>query len=338
MDNTSIVICGQKFDIGTRVVLWDEPKGLNGYDESKASFVEEDRQTGKKIKKIISGKRYGNRTLFKKLDFEGLKKEVTQFFIHHSGLYHSDTTFNVLHNERKLSVHFILDDDGTLYQTLDLVEKALHGGKNNACSIGIEVDCRANASKLPDAYDPYHQSKHCVLPHNKKIDKVQGSWIIGYEFTDAQYCTLIKLAMKLCEIFPKLNNGSVFRKAMADFPRDKYGRIKKEIIKEPTKHCGFICHYHASENKIDPLAFDDWRFLMGVRDGDPMKKITNELFRWSQRQKALFQLGYNIATIDGVFGPNTAAALKAFQKDNGVKENGWGPKTESCILWNLNKI
>ena len=154
--NTSIVICGQKYDIGTRVVLWDESKGLNGYSQNKSVITEEDRKTGKKTTKTISGRRYGNRTLFK-LDLPGLQKIVTQFFLHHSGLYHSDTTFNVLHNERKLSVHFILDDDGTLYQTLDLVECAWHGGKSNKCSVGIEIDSRAMANQKPDAYSEYNQ-------------------------------------------------------------------------------------------------------------------------------------------------------------------------------------
>lgn len=261
--NTSIVICGQKFDIGTRVVLWDEKNGLNGYDQSKVVVYEEDRKTGKKIAKTISGKRYGSRTL-KKLDFVGLQNVVTQFFLHHSGLYHSSTTFNVLHNERKLSVHFILDDDGTLYQTLDLVESAWHGGKSNAFSVGIEIDSRALANKQPDAYDEYHQKKHNVLPRNKVKDNIHGNVILGYDYNDNQYNTLIKLGKKLVEVFPKMSKN-IMGEVVADFPRGADGTIEKKMIKDPAKHCGFICHYNWSENKVDPISFDHERFLFGVR-------------------------------------------------------------------------
>jgi len=34
--------------------------------------------------------------------------------------------FKVLHDHRDLSVHFMLDLDGTIYQTLDLKERAWH--------------------------------------------------------------------------------------------------------------------------------------------------------------------------------------------------------------------
>lgn len=269
--NTSIVICGQKFDIGTRVVLWDEKNGLNGYDQSRVVVYEEDRKTGKKKEKIISGKRYDGRS-FKKLNLSALQSIITQFFLHHSGLYHSDTTFNVLHNERKLSVHFILDDDGTLYQTLDLVECAWHGGKNNTCSVGIEIDSRAMANQKPDAYDEYHQKKNRVLPRNKVLDNVHGDWIIGYDYNDNQYNTLIRLGKALTDVFPKINNRPIEDKMIADFPRDVYGKIEKKMIPNPIKHCGFICHFHVSENKVDPISFDFNRFLEGIYKNDPNQK------------------------------------------------------------------
>ncbi len=42
MENTSIIVCGKKFDIGTRVVLWNEKNGLNGYDTSTIINKEQD--------------------------------------------------------------------------------------------------------------------------------------------------------------------------------------------------------------------------------------------------------------------------------------------------------
>jgi tetratricopeptide (TPR) repeat protein len=39
-------------------------------------------------------------------------------------------------------------------------------------------------------------------------------------------------------------------------------------------------------------------------------------------QTALNVLGYNIGTPDGVFGPRTASAIQAYQKDRGLPETG----------------
>ena len=330
MDNTSIVVCGQKFDIGTRVILWNEKSGLNAYSEAKVVTQEQDRQTGKTITTTIVGKRYGKRSVLP-VDFAKLQSIVTQFFIHHSGLYHSSSTFEVLQNERKLSVHFILDDDGTLYQTLDLVECAWHGGKNNGYSVGIETDNRALADGVSDAYDKYHCDKYKVTTHEKRMDRVQKNFINGYVFTDKQYATLIRLGKALMEIFPKI-------KSNPDFPRDLKGRVVKEALVDSSKHCGFIGHYHASASKIDPISFDFERFLLGVKNNNPNQPSSCVPHSdWKSRQQALTDLGYTPGPIDGSFGPKTSAALKAFQKDNNVNESDWGPKTEFAINWNLKR-
>ena len=36
-------------------------------------------------------------------------------------------------------MHFLLDLDGTIYQTLDLKERALHVGASNTRSVGVEI-------------------------------------------------------------------------------------------------------------------------------------------------------------------------------------------------------
>src|ERR1035437_5473501 len=54
--------------------------------------------------------------------------------------------FKVLHDGRGLSVHFMLDLDGTVYQTLDLKERAWHATTSNSRSVGIEI---ANMGAYP---------------------------------------------------------------------------------------------------------------------------------------------------------------------------------------------
>ena len=87
-ENTSIVICGEKINIGTRVVLWNEPGGLSAYDSS-------------------AGKKYSARSLLKpNPTLDQLKGMVTQLFFHHTGNRTAESTQETL-EERKLSVHII---------------------------------------------------------------------------------------------------------------------------------------------------------------------------------------------------------------------------------------
>ena len=70
---------------------------------------------------------------------ESLRERVTQFVVHYDVCTTSKRCFEVLHDVRGLSVHFLLDIDGTLYQTLDLMHRARHAGIANDASIGIEI-------------------------------------------------------------------------------------------------------------------------------------------------------------------------------------------------------
>ncbi len=58
--------------------------------------------------------------------------------LHYDVTAYSRTTFQVLHDYRGLSVHFMLDVDGTIYQTLDLKERAYHAGTANSRSVCVK--------------------------------------------------------------------------------------------------------------------------------------------------------------------------------------------------------
>lgn len=326
MDNTSIVICGEKYNIGTRVVLWNEKNGLNGYDMSKYSTENQDRKTGKDVVTTVKGKRYSQRSVIKKVDRNWVNKYVTQFFLHHSGLYHSADTYDVLHKQRGLSVHFILDDDGTLYQTLDVREKAWHGGGCNKTSVGIEIDSRASVTKCPNAYDQAHQKKYRVGPRKIIVDNIHGVNIRGYDYSDGQYNALIKLGKVLCDQLdiPK------------DFPRSN-GKIIKGIIKDFSKYKGIMCHYNITENKIDPISLDYDRFLKGIGGNtNVIQNIFNDtidLRDWMGRQEGLLELGYHPGPIDGICGKTTKDALKSFQQSVSLNVTGeWDEITKVTMM------
>ena len=72
-------------------------------------------------------------------DLATLQDVVDQFVIHFDVCGTSRRCFGVLHDERGLSVHFMLDLDGTIYQTLDLKESAWHATQANSRSVGVEI-------------------------------------------------------------------------------------------------------------------------------------------------------------------------------------------------------
>ncbi|MEI9866259.1 MAG: peptidoglycan recognition family protein [Limisphaerales bacterium] len=79
-------------------------------------------------------------------DLPMLQSVVDQFVMHFDVCGTSRTCFLVLQDHRDLSVHFMVDVDGTVYQTLDLKERAWHATTSNDRSIGVEI---ANIGAYP---------------------------------------------------------------------------------------------------------------------------------------------------------------------------------------------
>ena len=72
-------------------------------------------------------------------DLPLLQRVVDQFVVHFDVSGTSRECFKTLHDLRGLSVHFMLDLDGTIYQTLDVKERAWHATTSNTRSVGIEI-------------------------------------------------------------------------------------------------------------------------------------------------------------------------------------------------------
>ncbi len=155
-----IVAAGQFVHSGTPVVLWMDPGGYDAYRvERRFSPLEksdwENSQT--EVRELTSPNRYNlrrnglstnelERVRGGGWDLPTLQRVVDQFVIHFDACGTSRQCFNVLQDHRDLSVHFMLDLDGTIYQTLDLKERAWHATSSNSRSIGIEI---ANIGAYP---------------------------------------------------------------------------------------------------------------------------------------------------------------------------------------------
>ncbi|MEM9373785.1 MAG: peptidoglycan recognition family protein, partial [Planctomycetota bacterium] len=144
-----IMVAGQLFHTGVPVVLWTDQGGYDAYRVERR-FARRDASSWAEISGALSTpNRYGQRlTGDDAFDervrgggwaLEDLRGVIDQFVLHYDVCGTSRTCFRVLHDMRGLSVHFMLDIDGTIYQTLDVKERAWHATKSNTRSVGIEI-------------------------------------------------------------------------------------------------------------------------------------------------------------------------------------------------------
>jgi len=288
-----IVAAGQFFHTGTPVVLWMDPGGFDAYRVERrfSAITNADwKDSAAEVPALHNPNRYDLRRGLTDgeiarvrgggWDLPTLQKYVDQFVIHYDDAGTSRNCFKTLQDERGLSVHFLLDLDGTVYQTLDLKERAWHATISNSRSVGVEI---ANIGAFPPAADrplqtwyargtngptriilpsaggiqperTPHFTGHPVRP-DPVVGVVQGQTLEQYDFTPQQYQALIHLTAALCRIFPKMN---------CDYPRDASGQLinHKLSAEEWQNYAGVLGHYHIQSDKVDPGPAFQWDYMI----------------------------------------------------------------------------
>lgn len=193
-------------------------------------------------------------------DIGQLRKLVRQFVVHHDGCDSSETCFHVLHDERSLSAHFLIDADGTIYQTLDLAFAAFHAEAMNECSLGVEL---CNRGALPSRADPRFERERQLATRQGRQSceaTIHGHHREMWTFTDPQYTALGELASVLLDLLPNLPKTYPQQAGTKD--------VIPTTITDARRFSGFLGHYHASLKKWDPGSFCFPR-LMSLIKGQP---------------------------------------------------------------------
>jgi N-acetyl-anhydromuramyl-L-alanine amidase AmpD len=284
------MVCGQLFHTTTKVVLWTDPGGYDAYRVEKRFSPEGENRppagananasergdarynlrrpglTAEQVERVRGGG----------WDLPLLQKVVDQFVIHYDVCGTSRRCFEVLQDKRGLSVHFMLDLDGTLYQTLDLKERAWHATIANSRSVGIEI---ANMGAWPvgkpnplgewyqaaadgqlrlvdpqagKIVDPIDFSRGLHPARNELIvGTIQGQKLEQYDLTPQQYEALAKLTATLCTVFPRIR---------CDYPRDEMGKVVPHKLPNDqlANYHGILGHYHVQTDKTDPGPAFQW--------------------------------------------------------------------------------
>jgi N-acetyl-anhydromuramyl-L-alanine amidase AmpD len=297
-----IVVCGQLYHTTTRVILWTDPGGYDAYRVERR-FAARDQPVTASVPKAgqaanaatRGAPRYGMRTrgLTREQiervrgggwDLPLLQTVVDQFVIHFDAVGTSRRCFEVLQDRRGLSVHFMLDLDGTIYQCLDVKESAFHATIANGRSIGIEIaNIGAHTPSTSDALDLWYRpdphgrvrivdpSGHQAATGTARVEgrrpirnerivgTVQGQQLEQYDFTPEQYEALTRLTATLCTLFPKIR---------CEYPRDEQGALIRHKLPDDqlAAYQGILGHYHVQTNKVDPGPAFQWdRVIDGAK-------------------------------------------------------------------------
>jgi hypothetical protein len=250
----AIAVGGRLFDIGTRVIRWNQPGGFDGYTRAREDWDEEDRKTGKIVHHTIKGPRYSSRAW----QGDPLRK-IRQLLLHHTGGDGPDpaSMYQTLWNRRKLSVQFSAEDDGRIFQYLDAKECAWHGGALNGASIGCECALFPDVNADPDYYSPAGCARRHNLPHDKDVETIQGVTRPVYLMPPGQVEAVARLCAGLWVALGVLRPGDPLFAAPPLFPRlGTPPAIPSSVIPKPKDHAGLITHYHATVHKWDPAGVD----------------------------------------------------------------------------------
>ncbi|MBK7878150.1 MAG: N-acetylmuramoyl-L-alanine amidase [Planctomycetes bacterium] len=283
-----IVVCGERVSIGAPVVLWTQFPGYDSYQLVPDPAAKKDLQPGEAPPMVLAYEPGRSRKLGDGMaevlvapasrDRASLAAVVDQFVLHYDVCGVSRTCHKVL-RERGLSVHFMLDVDGTIYQTMDLADTAWHATKSNPRSIGIEIaNMGAYPSKAAPVFAEWYArddaGTYLRLPERLRGGGVRTEGFVGrparqelvsgtiqktvyhqYDFTPEQYASLAKLSAALCRALPRIQ---------PDAPRDAQGKVTNAVLSDAEweRFRGILGHYHVQLNKQDPGPAFDWEFFL----------------------------------------------------------------------------
>ena len=195
-----------------KVVLWSEDGGLSLNTKNYRSYFE--------------------------------KRKINSFVNHWDVCLNSKSCANVL-NRRGLSVHFLIDNDGTIYQLCDINHLCYHaGGKVNPSSIGVEIS---------NAYYPKYQGWYEKNGFGKR-PIISGERVHDSSMKDFTGFYPVQL-QALQALWKSIHDGVGIP---LECPVDASGNTLKKVDAKCARGTfkGFISHYHITRKKIDCAGLD----------------------------------------------------------------------------------
>ena len=221
-----IVHNGHFYPIDWDVVLWDNPSAL--------------------------ASNYG--TFY---NYAGKEDRRPTFFVNHWDVCLSSKSCSSILDKRGISVHFCIDNDGTIHQLLDTQHGAWHAGGHewNHKSIGVEIS---------NAFYPKYQD-HYVRHGFGERPTIKGAVVHGNKVEDhlGFYPVQLQAAQALWKAISEVHDIPL------EYPKDKDGNLDTGVNKECVDgdFKGFCNHYNLTTRKIDCAGMKLDRLINEVKNG-----------------------------------------------------------------------
>jgi N-acetyl-anhydromuramyl-L-alanine amidase AmpD len=205
-------------------------------------------------------------------DLARLKDVVNKIVLHTDVARTAADCFRIL-VEEGLSSHFIIDWDGTIYQTCDPMYTTLHAGEVNKLAIGFDLN-----NVLPNLAAKGYSSvtyagEMAMVPGVTGIDDPQSPFYrprgtrrkvinriecMSYGYCDAQYTAFLAVLKALLKVLPNIKPYP---------PMDESGQVILNVIDDYLGFEGIMAHWHISATRWDPGPEFDWdRMVAGLAE------------------------------------------------------------------------
>lgn len=172
-----------------------------------------------------------------------LRRAPNMFVTHFDVCLSSKSCFDVL-KQRNLSVHFMIDNDGTIYQTLDTKHVAWHAAGVNERSVGVEIS-NAFYMKYNKTYEQMGLGLRPLITDSKIHGQLLEPHLGFYPVQIEAYKALVK-ALRIGHNIPLTT------------PIDAAGNQINTMVPEVAtgKFTGIVHHFQITTNKIDSAGMD----------------------------------------------------------------------------------
>ena len=182
-------------------------------------------------------------------DYSGKADRKPTMFVNHWDVSLSAESCAKVLNKRGISVHFLIDNDGTIFQMLDIQHKAWHAGipryeGGNTKGIGVEIS-NAYYTKYQDWYVRHGFGKRPIQEHGYVHGKTLKPFLDFYPI-QLEALTALWKAIHLGVGIP------------LEYPKNAKGFIDTGVNTECQhgKYHGFCNHYNFTRGKIDCAGLD----------------------------------------------------------------------------------
>ena len=171
------------------------------------------------------------------------KRNPNMFVTHFDVCLSSKSCFDVL-KQRNLSVHFLIDNDGTIYQTLDTKHVAWHAAGVNERSVGVEMS-NAFYQKYNKTYEQMGLGPRPLIIdsviHGQKLETHLGFYPVQIEAYKA-LAKALRVGHNIPLVTPIDTAGNQINTMVADVAAGKFN--------------GVVHHFQVTTNKIDSAGLD----------------------------------------------------------------------------------